>query len=54
MEKFGVIELSSVEMASIDGGFEKPLAYYLGYAVGYVCGEVTTFLSGLSAGLKQK
>lgn len=54
MGKFDVIELSSIEMAIIDGGLEKPLAYYLGYAVGYVCGEVTTFLSGLSAGLKQE
>jgi hypothetical protein len=49
MENFGVIELSSNEMIAIDGG--KSLAYYLGYGIGYVYGEVVCFLAGIGGGL---
>ena len=49
MEKFGVIELSTNEMIAIDGG--KSLGYYLGYAIGFVCGEVVTLLGGIADAL---
>jgi hypothetical protein len=50
MENFHLIELSSNEMLAIEGG--KSLAYYLGYGVGYLCGEVVTFLGGVAEALR--
>jgi hypothetical protein len=52
MSKLELTDLSLIELTTIDGGLEKPLAYYLGYAIGYAAGEVTTLLAGISAGFK--
>jgi hypothetical protein len=51
MKKIRLIELSSEEIISIEGG--KPIGYYMGYAIGFVCGEVTTFLGGIAEAFRQ-
>jgi hypothetical protein len=49
MEKFGVIELSSKEMISIDGG--KSISYYLGLVVGATVGTVVALVKGFQDGI---
>jgi hypothetical protein len=49
MENFGVIELTSKEMISIDGG--KSISYYLGLLVGATAGTVVALLKGVQDGL---
>ena len=49
MEKFGVIELTSKEMISIDGG--RTLNYYLGLLIGTTAGVVVSLIKGLQDGL---
>jgi hypothetical protein len=52
MENFGVIELSSKEMISIDGG--KTLSYYLGLVVGAVVGTAVALVKGIEDGIDGK
>lgn len=52
MEKFGVIELTSKEMISIDGG--KTFSYYLGLVVGATVGTVVSFVKGITDGIDGK
>jgi hypothetical protein len=49
MEKFGVIELTSTEMISIDGG--KTLSYYLGLVIGATVGTVVSLIKGVQDGI---
>jgi hypothetical protein len=49
MEKYGVIELTSKEMISIDGG--KTLSYYLGLIVGATAGTVVSLIKGIQDGI---
>jgi hypothetical protein len=49
MEKFGVIELSSKEMISIDGG--KTLSYYLGLVIGATAGTIVSLIKGVEDGI---
>jgi hypothetical protein len=49
MEKFGVIELTSKEMVSIDGG--KTFSYYLGLVIGATAGTVIALIKGVQDGL---
>jgi hypothetical protein len=49
MEKFGVIELSSQEMISVEGG--KSLSYYVGLVIGTAAGTVVSLLKGIEDGL---
>jgi hypothetical protein len=49
MEKYGVIELTSCEMISIDGG--KTLSYYLGLIVGATVGTAVALIKGVQDGL---
>ena len=49
MENFGVIELTSTEMISIDGG--KSLSYYVGLVIGAAAGTVVSLLKGIEDGL---
>jgi patatin-like phospholipase/acyl hydrolase len=48
MEKFGVIELSSKEMISIEGG--KTLCYYLGLIAGATVGTIVSLVKGVQDG----
>jgi hypothetical protein len=52
MENYGVIELSSKEMISIDGG--KSLSYYLGLVVGAVVGTAVALVKGIQDGVDGK
>jgi hypothetical protein len=49
MEKFGVIDLTSTEMISIDGG--KTLSYYLGLVIGATFGTVVSLIKGVQDGV---
>jgi len=49
MEKLEVIELTSKEMISIDGG--KSLSYYLGLFVGATVGNVVAIIKGIQDGI---
>ena len=49
MENFGVIELTSQVMISIEGG--KSLSYYLGLIVGATAGTVVSLIKGFQDGL---
>jgi hypothetical protein len=49
MEKYGVIELTSKEMISIDAG--KTLSYYLGLIVGATAGTVVSLIKGIQDGI---
>jgi hypothetical protein len=49
MEKFGVIELSSAEMISIEGG--KTFSYYLGLVIGATVGTVVALVKGITDGV---
>jgi len=49
MEKFGVIELTSKEMISIDGG--KTFSYYLGMFIGATVGTAVALIKGIQDGL---
>lgn len=44
MEKSGIIELTSKEMSSIDGG--KSLNYYLGLFIGATAGTAVALIKG--------
>lgn len=50
MEKFGVIELTSKEMISIDGG--KTFNYYLGLIIGTTAGVVVSLIKGVQDGIE--
>ena len=49
MENFGVIELTSNEMISIDGG--KTLSYYLGLIIGATAGTIVSLVKGFQDGV---
>jgi hypothetical protein len=49
MEKFGVIELTSKEMISIDGG--RSFNYYLGLVIGATVGTAVAFIKGFQDGV---
>ena len=49
MEKYGVIELTSKEMVSIDGG--KTFSYYLGSVIGATAGIAVSLIKGLQDGI---
>ena len=49
MENYGVIELTSNELISIDGG--KSLSYYIGFVVGITVGTVVSLLKGAQDGV---
>ena len=49
MEKFGVIELTSKEMISIDGG--KSISYYLGLVIGATVGTAVALIKGIQDGV---
>ena len=49
MEKFGVIELTSKEMSSIDGG--KTFSYYLGLIIGATVGAAVALIKGVQDGI---
>jgi len=49
MENYEVIELSSKEMVSIDGG--KTLSYYLGLVIGVTVGTAVSLIKGLQDGI---
>jgi len=49
MENLGIIELTSTEMISIDGG--KSLSYYVGLVIGAAAGTVVSLLKGIEDGL---
>jgi hypothetical protein len=49
MEKFGVIELTSKEMISIDGG--RSLSYYLGMFIGATAGTAVALVKGVIDGI---
>jgi hypothetical protein len=49
MEKFGLVELTSNEMISIDGG--KSLSYYVGLFVGAAAGTVVALIKGIEDGV---
>jgi hypothetical protein len=48
MGKFGVIELTSKEMISIDGG--KSFSYYLGLVIGATAGTAVSLVKGFIDG----
>ena len=52
MEKFGVIELTSEEMISIDGG--KSVSYYLGMFIGATVGTAVALIKGIQDGIDGK
>jgi hypothetical protein len=49
MEKAGIIELTSEEMISIDGG--KSISYYLGMFVGATAGTAVALVKGIIDGI---
>jgi hypothetical protein len=49
MENFGIIELTSKEMLSIDGG--KSLSYYLGLFIGATVGTAVALIKGFEDGV---
>jgi hypothetical protein len=49
MENYGVVELSSKEMVSIDGG--RSLMYYLGLVIGATVGTVVALIKGIQDGV---
>ncbi len=49
MEKFGLVELTSQEMISIDGG--KSLSYYIGLVIGATAGTVVSLIKGVQDGI---
>jgi hypothetical protein len=49
MEKFGVSELTSSELISIDGG--KTFSYYLGLVIGATVGTVVSLVKGITDGV---
>jgi hypothetical protein len=49
MGKFGVIELTSKEMISIDGG--RSFNYYFGLVIGATVGTVVAFIKGFQDGV---
>ena len=49
MENYGVIELSSKEMVSIDGG--KTFSYYLGLVIGITVGTAVALIKGFQDGV---
>jgi len=49
MENFGVIELTSNEMISTDGG--KTLSYYLGLIIGATAGTIVSLVKGFQDGV---
>jgi hypothetical protein len=49
MENYGVIELSSKEMVSIDGG--KSFMYYLGLVIGATVGTAVALVKGITDGV---
>jgi hypothetical protein len=49
MENLGIVELTSKEMISIDGG--KSLSYYLGLVVGATVGTVVSLVKGIQDGI---
>jgi hypothetical protein len=48
MEKIGVIELTSKEMISVDGG--RTLSYYVGLFIGATAGTIVSLIKGLQDG----
>ena len=50
MGKFGVIELTSKEMLSIDGG--RTFNYYLGLFIGATVGTVVSLIKGVQDGIE--
>jgi hypothetical protein len=51
MEKLEIVELSHLEMISIDGG--KSLSYYVGMFVGATVGNVVAIIKGFKDGLSE-
>lgn len=49
MEKFEVVELTHLEMISIDGG--KTLSYYIGMFVGATIGTAVSLVKGFQDGI---
>ena len=49
MGKFKVIELTSTEMISIDGG--KSMSYYLGLVIGATFGTAVSLIKGIQDGI---
>jgi hypothetical protein len=49
MEKYGVLELSSNEMISIDGG--RTFSYYLGRLIGDIAGTLVSLVKGFQDGV---
>jgi hypothetical protein len=49
MENLGIIELTSKEMISIDGG--KSLSYYFGMVIGAAAGVVVSLVKGIEDGM---
>ncbi len=52
MENYGVIELSKDQMILICGG--KPLSYYIGLGIGFICGTAVSLTAGLIDGFTGK
>jgi hypothetical protein len=52
MEKFEIIELSHLEMISIEGG--KSFCYYLGMIIGAAVGTAVSLVKGLEDGIDGK
>jgi len=52
MEKYSIVELSSEEMISIDGG--KTLSYYIGLAIGATAGTFVSLVKGFQDGIDGK
>ena len=49
METFGVIELTSKEMISVEGG--KSFSYYLGFVIGATFGTAVALIKGIQDGI---
>ena len=49
MENIGVVELTSKEMISIDGG--KSISYYLGLLIGAAAGTTVALIKGIQDGV---
>ena len=49
MENLGIIELTSKEMISIDGG--ESLSYYIGLVIGATAGTAVSLIKGIQDGI---
>ena len=49
MENYSIIELTSEEMISIDGG--KTFSYYVGLVIGATAGTLVSLVKGIQDGI---